>query len=80
MQITYTNKDELGVLEVETHKFTCEASQLGLKPGEWPTQIETNLGNSMPFLVLRREERSGDLLWVDYMQANGCTFLRIYND
>jgi hypothetical protein len=66
--------------EYEAHHFSCEASDLGWKPGEWPRTIDTNLGNGMVFIAQRREVRDGDLLWVDYLQGNGCIWLRIYND
>jgi hypothetical protein len=45
-----------------------------------PRTIPTSLGNGMPFVLLRREVRDGDLCWMDYMQGNGCIFLRIFND
>jgi hypothetical protein len=80
MRITYENKDRLDVHEYEVHKWSAEASTLGLKPGEWPRTIETELGNGMVFIAMRREVRDGDLLWVDYLQGNGCIWLRIYND
>jgi hypothetical protein len=80
MRITYENRDLLDVHEYETHKWSAEASTLGLKPGEWPRTIETTLGNGMVFIAQRQEVRDGDLLWVDYFQGNGCISLRIYND
>jgi hypothetical protein len=69
-----------GLHEYEVHKFSVEASDIGLKPGEWPRTIETTIGNRMVFIAMRKEIRDGDLLWVDYLQGNGCVSLRIYND
>jgi hypothetical protein len=68
------------ICEYEPHKFSAEASSLGLRPGEWPRTINTTLGNGVMFVAQRQEIRDGDLLWVDYFQGNGCITLRIYND
>jgi hypothetical protein len=79
MSLTITRTTP-GLFEGEPHHFAVEASDIGLKPGEWPRTIETSLGNGVIFVAQRREARDGDLLWVDYLQGNGCTWLRIYND
>jgi hypothetical protein len=73
-------RDTCGLHEYEVHKFSVEASDIQLKPGEWPRTIATTLGNGMVFIAQYREVRDGDLLWVDYLQGNGCIWLRIYND
>ncbi|MET3996019.1 hypothetical protein ABID65_007691 [Bradyrhizobium sp. S3.9.2] len=72
--------DRLGVRECELHKYSAEASTLGIRVGEWPTRIETDLGNGMPFILSHSKSQHGDLLWVTCSQANGCISLRIYND
>lgn len=69
-----------GLLEDSVHKFSVEASDIGIRPGEWPKTIPTRLGNGVAFIVQRSEVRDGDLLWVDYRQGNGCLTLRVYND
>lgn len=74
------DRDTNGLSEDEVHKFSVEASDIGLRPGEWPRTIKTTLGNGMILIAQRREVREGDLLWVDYLQGNGCLWLRIYND
>lgn len=60
--------------------ITC-ASDIGLRPGQWPKEIDTMLGTTMP--LLRGEpyvEWTGSLVYVDYEQiASGLT-VRIYND
>ena len=73
-------RDTNGIEEYEVHKFSVEASDIGLRPGEWPRMLQTTMGNLQPLLAQRREVRDGDLLWVDYFQGNGCVQLRIYND
>ena len=80
MQILNKDREALDVHEYELHHFSAEASTLGLKPGEWPNRIDTDMGNEMPFLFSLQKVVDGDLLWVDYRQGNGCIFLRIYND
>lgn len=66
--------------EFEVHKFSAFASDLGLRPGDWPRSLETTLGNRQSFVAQRTEVRDGDLLWVDYFQALGCIWLRVFND
>lgn len=75
--ITYAT---CGLHEHEAHKFSLDASDLGLRPGEWPRVVDTTIGNRQPFLAQARETRDGDLLWVDYRQNLGCVTLRVYND
>jgi hypothetical protein len=72
--------DQGVVVEASHARFTTEASDIGLRPGEWPRIIETKIGNGQPFIAMRKEVRDGDLLWVDYLQGNGCIWLRIFND
>lgn len=74
---TLTSND---VFEIEPHLFTAEASSLGLKPGEWPGQLDTTLGNGQPLLRKRWREHEGDIQYVEYWQAFGCVRLRIFND
>lgn len=77
MQITANTN---GLHEHDPGHFTVEASGIGLRPGEWPSTIETTLGNGLLFLAQRKEVRDGDLLWVEYWQGNGCIRLTVYND
>lgn len=77
MQITLQTP---GLMEHESMHFTAEASDIGLRPGQWPDLIPTTLGNSRPLIAQSREVRDGDLLWVDYYQSCGCIRLRVYND
>ncbi len=67
--------------EIEPHKFVVDASCLGLFPGQWPSQIKTDMGNRMPFLRgnVERDE-SGGIALIKYAQANGCIDLTILND
>lgn len=74
------DRDTCGLHEYEPHKFSVEASDIGLRPGEWPRTMDTTLGNGIMLLAQRREVRDGDLLWVDYWQGAGCIQLRVYND
>jgi len=76
MTVTYAN-----VVEFEPHRFVAEASELGLRAGEWPTQIPTEIGNRQPFIRRSKKvDAEGDLLWVTYEQALGCVRLRVFND
>ena len=59
------------------HYSVC-ASDLGLRPGEWPEQIDTNLGNGQP-LILRDEPR-GEGAGCVYTQQFGCIQVTVWND
>jgi len=73
-----TNKN---ASEMECHRWATEASDIGLRPGQWPTQIETTLGNGLPFIAQHAEHApDGELIAVRYLQANGCIQIRIFND
>lgn len=64
------------------HEFSAEASSLQLRPGQWPESIETELGNGMPFMrsTKKLSADGSDLLYVRYMQGNGCVSLIVWND
>ena len=63
------------------HQFVAEASDIGLVPGSWPEQLQTDLGNGRPFL-LHRLERGPDheIYLARYTQELGCITLRVFND
>ncbi len=61
------------ITEFEPHLFAAEASDLGLRPGEWPERLETSIGNKMPLMrTSKKVDAEGDVLWVTYLQGNGC--------
>lgn len=67
--------NQLGLMDNGMGQFLIEASTFGLKPGEFPTVIETNLGNHKPFgLVELNPERA------KYRQMDGICKLTILND
>jgi hypothetical protein len=66
---------ENGAIEVEVHRWTIDASQLGLRPGACPRILQTVLGNGRPFLFVRTNEMG----WV-FEQELGCLTLRVWND
>ena len=65
---------EQNAKEYQHHAFTAEASTLGLKPGEVPEQIPTDLGNGQPFLLIHVRQ---EML---YRQAMGSLQLIVIND
>jgi hypothetical protein len=71
MFVTYSDVDKLSMFT-----FSAEASELGIRPGQFPDVIETNIGNKLPFYspVAENEGRS-----VVYTQVAGCAKLKIYN-
>lgn len=63
------------VTEYEVHKFSAEASSLGLPPGRWPNGIETSLGNGQDLRMTHLDE-----VGAHYRQQLGCITLTIFND
>lgn len=74
---TITSAD---VTEYNTHQFCTEASDLGLKPGEWPEKLTTTLGNTLDFTRVRPLEHNGEFAGYYYTQIAGCISLKVYND
>jgi hypothetical protein len=69
------------VHEFEIHKFSCEASDIGLPAGHWPEVFSTSIGNGQQLVrSTKKVDDEGDLMWVTYRQLLGCISLRIYND
>lgn len=66
------------VIEHEAHRFSVDASELGLCPGEWPDKMETDLGNGQP-LVLRTNPHACGAGCV-YTQQFGCIEVTVWND
>lgn len=67
--------------EFRPHWFSTDASDLGLRPGQWPEFIRTELGNKHTLVRWTKKlDEEGELLWVTYRQSVGCVLLRIYND
>lgn len=66
--------------EYEVHRFVTEASDLGLRPGQWPSRIETNLGNGQPLVAHRRIDHFGEFAGVEYRQLMGCIRVNVLND
>jgi len=63
------------VTEVDAHEFVTEASDLGWPVGKFLRVIKTDIGNGLPFMLV-----GGTPDKMEYMQANGCTSLTIFND
>ena len=80
LKITRENIDSGVVSEFEPNKFSCCASDLGLKPGQWWGMIETTLGNGQFLTQEHQEVVDGDLQYIRYKQDLGCITLTIFND
>lgn len=70
-----TTKDD-GLLD----EYTAFASDIGIAPGPFPRTIETDLGNKLQFIAMRKKVIDGDLQYVRYEQALGCVTLFVFND
>lgn len=58
------------------NRYYLEASDLRLRPGQWPNEIETNAGNGRPFIKMRMLQDGGFI----YRQQFGQLQLNIIND
>ena len=63
----------------EPNRYMAEASTLGLRPGEWPAQLSTSLGDGEPF-VFTSFERSADGEVTGACYVQGLVKLIIFND
>jgi hypothetical protein len=61
--------------EDETHRWSVEASQLRLPPGQWPRALPTDIGNGQPFALARMTDHGAE-----YRQNLGCVTLTVFND
>jgi hypothetical protein len=59
----------------EDHEFSAEASDIGLRPDQWP-DILVYEGVEFHIVAPKRDD-DGDLLWVDY--SSGQALFRVYN-
>jgi hypothetical protein len=81
-----TRMIERGVLRTEgTRDAACEASEIGLAPGEWPMvlRVPDRFGRLLDFDRLRTvRDREGDVLWTayTYRERHSTITLRVYND
>jgi hypothetical protein len=69
--------DRKDTQEQTLHCFFAEASTVGLKPGQWPKYLKTNLGNGCS---LYRHHYLGDEYGYLYKQNFGCISLTLFND
>jgi len=68
-----TNKT---VWSISDNRLGVEASMLGLKPGEWPNNLTTDLGNGQDFEYVEVLENETRL----YGQMGSNLKLVVYND
>ncbi len=66
-------------------ELACEASEIGLAPGEWPLILRVpnhfgRMGNFERLSIVR--DRDGDVQWTAYTYREGhlSVSLRVYND
>jgi hypothetical protein len=67
--------DRSRVEETSVHVFGCDASDLGWKPGYWPSVVETNLGNRLDLYVTKLNSAGAE-----YEQVGGCIKVIVWND
>lgn len=61
--------------------WDADASDIGLRPGEWPPQLTTSLGNGQPFFRhATHRDPEGDIVDAVYLQAGSGVWLTVYND
>lgn len=68
--------------EHEICRYLTEASTLGLRPGEWPEQldVEPGFGNGQPLLRYHTRGTVDFIEFVLYRQGNGSIEVRVFND
>jgi 3-hydroxyisobutyrate dehydrogenase-like beta-hydroxyacid dehydrogenase len=61
-------------------EFVTFASDLGLKPGDFPRFLQTSIGNKQHFEAKTKKITDGDLEHVRYTQIFGMIDLIVLND
>lgn len=67
---------EQHISQVSVHTFVAEASELRLRPGQWPSRLATTMGNGQDFMFQRIDPDSA----AHYQQGMGCLKLIVIND
>jgi len=70
MKVAKVSFDQVAI--TEGSRYSVEASTLGLKPGEWPAYITTDIGNGEPFMRFRKfriHPVTGEVLGLNYIQS-----------
>ena len=80
---SYTHKAPRSAFDFSQDLAVTEASDIGLRPGDWPEHIEIVDEQSKGVLVefSRLEEKEGEVLWAEYYDRRGTIpDIKIYND
>lgn len=72
--------DSSNAVENDAHEFVAEASALRLRPGQWPREIPTTIGNGRAFRFERFSWQGAEVVCAIYRQDEGCVSLKIFND
>lgn len=62
--------------EQDPYQYYAEASDLGFPPGKWPHILESEIGNSQPF-ILHHGDAYGNYV---YYQGGSGAILTVFND
>lgn len=68
--ITHDDVTESGVF-----RFVTDASELGWPPGHVPDTLTTDIGNQLPFVLVKAGPQG-----FEYRQQLGCATLMVFND
>jgi len=74
----FLSKDD--AIHSVAHRYIAYASDLGLKPGEWPDCFDTDLGNKLTLHRFTLDVRDGDIFAAKYRQDCGCIIVEVIND
>jgi hypothetical protein len=75
----FLNKTQ--VTAVDQHRFIIEASDIGLRPGLFPEELDTDLGNRQQLYKVRHLiDEDNEFLGVVYKQRFGTVEVHVLND
>lgn len=82
LNMNIVHKDIFGLLCDPDNRtsFSIEASQLGLKPLEWPVTMLTTLGNGQPLRRSKVVHEGRELVAVIYEQQMSPITVKVFND
>ncbi len=72
--------DPAALTAENTTHFSADASDVGLKPGQWPKIVRVLLDSDVVFVAKDVEKDDGELSAVVYHEWFGSRTLTLYND
>lgn len=68
------------ISQANGNRYCADASDIGLRVGQWPHELPTTIGNKQPLVRTRRVANHNGVIAYEYDQVAGSIILTIFND